>query len=301
MREAGTPGGRAVKVVVSVDTEADDQWTHGAPLSTRNVGYWQPFQALCERYGSAGHLPHHQRDRLRCSRRRVCSPPGSERGSAEVGAHLHPWTTPPFADAPGLRHNDPVHAFAGRLDDGLLRAKLETLTDTGRRGDRTSTDVVQGGAVRSERSRPAAPRRHLDSSVDSSVTPVPCSWSSRRRSGRRVGLESGPDFRGYELGAVPRGRQRDAGARRAAAHHPADHGPRSALPGLAALLRCAPRARSASRGARRAGRAAALAAHRSPCGCVLTPSTISTRWMQSWPRPSGRACRTLCSCSTRAS
>ena len=51
------------------------------------------------------------------------------RGACEVGSHLHPWSTPPFADRPGLRSNDPVHAFPCQLPDELLHEKLVTLTE----------------------------------------------------------------------------------------------------------------------------------------------------------------------------
>ena len=54
--------------------------------------------------------------------------PRAVAGELEVGAHLHPWTTPPFAEQPGLRQNDNVHAFPCELDPELLLAKLETLT-----------------------------------------------------------------------------------------------------------------------------------------------------------------------------
>jgi hypothetical protein len=181
-----------VKVVLSVDTEADDQWTHGAPLTTRNAVHWEPFQALCERHGApATYLVTSEMTSDTEAARRLRS--WVERGSAEVGAHLHPWTTAPFADAPGLRHNDPVHAFASRLDDGLLRAKLETLTEQVR--------TVTGEAPTSFRagrfgvsSRVARHLSDLGYLVDSSVTPY-VSW---RREPSPDGLESGPDFAGYD-------------------------------------------------------------------------------------------------------
>ncbi len=41
---------------------------------------------------------------------------------AEIGAHLHPWNTPPFADLPG-----PEPVPSDRMPAELLRAKLQTL------------------------------------------------------------------------------------------------------------------------------------------------------------------------------
>ncbi|HJW74132.1 MAG TPA: hypothetical protein VJ787_00480 [Thermoleophilia bacterium] len=183
-----------MKVVVSVDTEADDQWSHGAPLRTDNVRHWQPFQALCERHGAPVTF-------LVTSE--IASDPEAgrllsswvERHSVEIGAHLHPWTTPPFVDAPGLRHNDPVHAFAGRLSDELLRAKLETLTEqVGNVTGRAPTSFRAGRFGTS--SRLAKHLIELGYVVDSSVTPY-LSWE-RGISGRGDDLESGPNFRCYD-------------------------------------------------------------------------------------------------------
>jgi hypothetical protein len=40
-----------MKLVVTIDTEADNQWNHGCPISTENVRFWAPFQALYQRHG----------------------------------------------------------------------------------------------------------------------------------------------------------------------------------------------------------------------------------------------------------
>ena len=46
-----------------------------------------------------------------------------DRYGAEIGLHLHPWNTPPFADLP-----DPEPVRSERLPRGLLRDKFATLT-----------------------------------------------------------------------------------------------------------------------------------------------------------------------------
>jgi hypothetical protein len=117
-----------MKLIVTIDTEADNQWDHGCPLSTQNVEYWRPFQNLCERYGI---LPTYLITSEIATNPQAISflRPLVEAGKAEVGAHLHPWTTPPFRDEPGLRFNDPLHAFPSELPSDLLRDKLETLTN----------------------------------------------------------------------------------------------------------------------------------------------------------------------------
>ncbi|MGQ9516288.1 MAG: hypothetical protein ACUVT1_03395 [Anaerolineae bacterium] len=116
-----------MRLIVTVDTEADNQWEAGRPLSLENLRCLPALQELCRRWripltyfitsevaeDAAG------MEQLRA---------WVEQGEAEVGAHLHPWTTPPFEDAPGRRFNDPAHPFPSQLPHPLLAAKLETLT-----------------------------------------------------------------------------------------------------------------------------------------------------------------------------
>ena len=181
-----------MRIAVTVDTEADAQWEHGRPLATANVASWPVFQALCERYGVRPTFlitSEIAQDPQAVSFLR----PRATAGELEVGAHLHPWTTPPFAEGPGLRENDDVHAFPCELPPALLQAKLETLT--------AQVAAVTGAPPRSFR----AGRFGLDTSgarllaghgyvVDSSVTPH-VSWNDHGGlSGR-----GGPDFRHHDV------------------------------------------------------------------------------------------------------
>ena len=116
-----------MKLIVSIDTEADNQWEHGNSLSIENINHWGQFQLLCEKHGI---LPTYL-----ITTEIATSPQAAnflrrsvETGKAEVGAHLHPWTTGPFHDQPGLRFNDPVHAFPNQLPLDLFRDKLVMLT-----------------------------------------------------------------------------------------------------------------------------------------------------------------------------
>lgn len=177
-----------MKLIVTIDTEADNQWEHGRPLSTQNIEYCRPFQTLCEMYGI---LPTYliTSEIATDPEAVVFLRPLVEEGKAEVGAHMHPWTTPPFRDQPGLRFNDPVHAFPSELPPDLLYDKLETLTGqieqalerrpTSFRAGRFGFDSACAGML-----------KQLGYVVDSSVTPL---VSLRKARGYRGG---GPDFSG---------------------------------------------------------------------------------------------------------
>ena len=91
--------------VLTVDTEADNQWSHGVPLTTENVRYWEPFQHVCRKTASP-------------------RPISSLRRSRPIHAHKHFFVSgpepakrrwaPTFTPGPhrrsrssGLRFNDP--------------------------------------------------------------------------------------------------------------------------------------------------------------------------------------------------
>lgn len=176
---------------MTVDTEGDNQWDHGIPLATENVHSWRPFQDICRRHG----VP----PTYLLTSEIVADPAAVqllrgwvETGEAEVGAHLHPWTTPPFADKPGFRENDRSHAFISELPEDLVRAKLERLTlqiqerlgirPTAFRGGRFGMNDAAAKAL-----------AELGFTVDSSVTPL-TSWTMY------PGLPNGnggPDFRSH--------------------------------------------------------------------------------------------------------
>lgn len=175
-----------MKLIVTIDTEADNQWDHGRLLTTKNVAYWPPFQGLCEQYGI--------RPTYLITSEIATNPqavgflrPLIEADKAEVGAHLHPWTTPPYRDEPGLRFNDPLHAFPSELPTDLLRDKLETLTNQIERAFKMRPTSYRAGRF-GFNSVYAGILRKLGYRVDSSVTPL-ISW--KKTPGYRSG---GPDF-----------------------------------------------------------------------------------------------------------
>jgi len=178
--------------VVTVDTEGDNQWDYGVPLTTRNVGYWEPFQATCEKHGV---LPTYliTSEIAADLKAQTLLKAWIARGAAEVGAHLHPWTTPPFQDRSGFRFNDPAHAFLNELPDELLWQKLQALTQqiedcigvrpVSFRAGRFGLDM-----------RAARALGRLGYVVDSSVTP----FFNNNYKGLRD-RPGGPDFRSQGL------------------------------------------------------------------------------------------------------
>ena len=180
-----------MRIVVTVDTEADDQWRHGTPLTTDNVLWWGPFQELCERHEAPP--TYLVTSEIAADERAVAFlAPLAGRGAAEVGAHLHPWTTPPFGAEAGLAWNDAAHAYPCHLGEALLAAKLASLT--------TQITDAFGPAPTSFR----AGRFGLDATgarllaelgyvVDSSVTPY-VSWAGNLG---RPGWGGGPDYRDH--------------------------------------------------------------------------------------------------------
>ncbi|MBI4088137.1 hypothetical protein HY418_02015 [Candidatus Kaiserbacteria bacterium] len=170
-------------IIVTVDTEADDQWDEHAALSVGNVFALPRFQRLCERYGIAPtyFVTYEVASDARAS---ALLREWQDLGKAEVGAHLHPWTTPPVA--PGEEH---VRAFPSELSDETLQKKLTALTEkveatfgkrpTSYRAGRWGFDMRQ-----------AAFLKELGYIADSSVTPG-ISWRETRGV---PGGAGGPDF-----------------------------------------------------------------------------------------------------------
>ncbi len=174
--------------LLTIDTEGDNQWDHGRELAAENIKFVPRFQELCEKYFiKPTYLVTSE----------VCDDAFAKeifteyslKDKAEVGAHLHAWTTPPFHDKDGYRYNDPHHAFANELPDDLVTLKLKNLTD-----QIESSFGVRPSSFRSGRygfnenlARILLQNGYL---VDSSVSP----YSTWARHHGIPGGAGGPDF-----------------------------------------------------------------------------------------------------------
>jgi hypothetical protein len=113
-----------MNVIITIDTEADNQWDGGHERSTENIRFIPRFQQLCERFDF--------KPTYLCTYDVADAPvfdevlaPLHRRGTAEIGAHLHPWTNPPFS---AWDRSDAVPAYPSELPPGLFARKLEQLT-----------------------------------------------------------------------------------------------------------------------------------------------------------------------------
>ena len=110
--------------MVGVDTEADDQWTlQGRKrLSVENAKALPRLQSLCDTYGvRPSYLVTHEmatREPSRSILRDLFAT-----GRCEIGAHLHPWSSPPY------REEDLLGRYPSQLDDSQLETQLRELTE----------------------------------------------------------------------------------------------------------------------------------------------------------------------------
>ncbi len=106
------------RVLLGVDTEADDQWTAAGRmrLAVENVHTLPHLQALCDRYGvRPTYLVTYEMaasDRAKKVLRELAST-----GRAEIATHHHPWSTPPEVED----HLYPLNLKPGHFREQLLR------------------------------------------------------------------------------------------------------------------------------------------------------------------------------------
>jgi peptidoglycan/xylan/chitin deacetylase (PgdA/CDA1 family) len=177
-----------MELIVTIDTEGDNQWDHGRDVTVENLKYIPRFQNLCEKFKI---VPTY----LVTSE--VCSDDFSKEylgnlnvsGKAEIGSHLHSWTTPPFNDKPGYKFNDKNHSYASELPEELMRTKLRNLTEqiTSAFGKRPTSFRSGRYGFNENVARALSENAYI---VDSSVTPY-TSWSSHPGLSDGFG---GPDF-----------------------------------------------------------------------------------------------------------
>jgi hypothetical protein len=176
-----------MKVIITVDTEADGAWSQAERVTVENLGALPRFQALCDRYGmKPTYLCTYEVARADAFEPLV---EWQREGRCEVGAHLHPWTNPPFTtrDALDLDRSE-YPGYPSELPIERFRAKMRVLGDA--ITERTGQAPTSYRAGRWGFAREHIPVLvELGYLVDCSVTPL---VDRRPYPGLRAG---GPDFR----------------------------------------------------------------------------------------------------------
>ena len=176
-----------MRLIVTVDTEADDQWNRAGTTSIENVFALDRFQNLCERNNIPPTylLSYEVADDARAAEQfRAWQVKG-----AEIGSHLHPWTVPPLQ-----KEEAHENAFPSELSDQELRAKLENLTKKVKEVSGQKPTSYRAGRWGFD-ARQAELLEELGYTVDLSVTPG-LSWTKQKG---KEGGPGGPDFTNESL------------------------------------------------------------------------------------------------------
>lgn len=112
------------QLIAVIDCEEEFDWRYplrGTPHTLRSTAMLAPLQAIMDRHGLC---PTYVVDHAVAADAQAWRPlrDWRERGLCAIGAHLHPWVTPPFEEAANL-----ANSFQANLPPSLERAKIETL------------------------------------------------------------------------------------------------------------------------------------------------------------------------------
>jgi hypothetical protein len=176
-----------MKFIITVDTEADNQWKKNSNISLENVKFLTKFQNLCEKYDFiptylVTYEVANDKDSVHILKKWL------EEGKCEIGAHLHPWTTPPFKNS--HKNGFIEKSFPNELTDDELWRKLEVLTEKIKDSFEIQATSFRAGRWGFDK-RMIKYLLELGYKVDCSVTPK-IDWRSFK--GKKDGI-GGPDFR----------------------------------------------------------------------------------------------------------
>ncbi len=114
------------RFLLSVDTEEEFDWGAGFTRDTHSIVSMPALARGQNFFAGAGVKPLYFIDYPVARNDRAVDAIGSAvaAGAAHVGAHLHPWVTPPFVEALSA-----INSYAGNLAPAIERSKLETVRD----------------------------------------------------------------------------------------------------------------------------------------------------------------------------
>jgi len=170
--------------IVSIDVEEDNQWRRSEDYSLHNIDCLPKFQGNCEKYGiRPSYLITYSVARNNNSANIIKTL--AQTSKCEIGAHLHPWFTPPY-QSPFLRAAYP-HTYPYECPDSLLYKKISNLTNVIQKQIGVEPKSFRAGRYGMD-GRAIGYIRKKGYLIDSSVTPY---WSWVDTLGTTLG---GPDY-----------------------------------------------------------------------------------------------------------
>ena len=167
--------GRAPAVLVGIDTEADDQWSaRGRERNeVKNAARLPELQALFDSFGVRPSYLLTYEMATRNESAGVLRDLAAA-GRCEIGAHLHPWSSPPF------RPEDRIaHSYPHNLPHELLERQLAELTAAIEENLGTRPTTYRAGRNGLD-GHSLPPLERLGYTVDTSVDPL---FNERRKGG----------------------------------------------------------------------------------------------------------------------
>lgn len=160
------------KLLITIDTEADNQWNVSNGISTENTLFLPRFQELAESYGF---VPTWLTNWEMCQDNRFVRymRPKNDAGRCEIGMHLHAWNNPPEFS---LEERTDQRAYLIEYPEEQMEAKVDALLGVLR--DRFEADITSHRSGRwALDGRYAKLLAERGFAVDCSVTPH-ISWES---------------------------------------------------------------------------------------------------------------------------
>lgn len=115
--------------LISIDTEGDNlwEWKKGNEITTRNAGFLERFQNLCNEFGfKPTYLTNYEMAKSQEFVKFVKKPLASN--EAEIGMHLHAWNTPPDFDLSSQNPN-PGAPYLIEYPYEVMDQKISTMTN----------------------------------------------------------------------------------------------------------------------------------------------------------------------------
>lgn len=136
------PPGTPASFLMFVDTEEEFDWSKNLESKNRSVAALPHLKLAHDIFAKHGVVPHYLVDypvANAVTARDLFRSLAAEH-PLEIGAHLHPWVTPPYEEQISA-----FNSFPGNLPSELERAKLLTLTNAIRDGFNCSPIVYKAG------------------------------------------------------------------------------------------------------------------------------------------------------------